>query len=149
MKLFNLLITPLLIMVLASCLTAAAGQAKTPTADLMIHITGFENSNGLAMVALVNSKENYESDGKPYMGFMLKIVNNEVRQTISIPHGEYAMKVFHDANANGELDTLLFNIPAEGYGFSNNARGPFGPPAYEDAKFNLESPQHQISIKIQ
>ena len=37
--------------------TAFAGQAKTSTSNLIIHITGFENSDGVAKVALVNSKK--------------------------------------------------------------------------------------------
>ena len=31
----------------------------------------------------------------------------------------------------------MFGIPSEDYGFSNNAKGTFGPPKYDDAKFNL------------
>jgi uncharacterized protein (DUF2141 family) len=29
-------------------------------------------------------------------------------------------------------------IPKERYGFSNNARGRFGPASYEDCKFNVK-----------
>lgn len=40
--------------------------------------------------------------------------------------GTYGISVFHDANANGKLDTFL-GIPKEGYGFSRNP--PFRPRA--------------------
>lgn len=52
-----------------------------------------------------------------------------------IPPGVYALSAFHDKNANGKLDTNLLSIPSEDYGASNNARGSFGPPSFEDAKF--------------
>ncbi len=147
----SLLITFALItmMIFPAGQSAFAGQSKTDTASLVIHITGFENTNGQAKVALVNSQENYESDGAPFMGFNAKILNNEVLQTISVPYGEYAVKVYHDENTNDEMDTLMFGIPSEKYGFSNNARGTFGPPAFGDAKFKVKSAEHQISITVE
>lgn len=129
--------------------TALAGQITPATTTLEIRITGFDNTDGVAKVALINSKENYESEGNPYKGFNYKIVNNEVIQIIILPYGEYAIKVFHDENGNDELDTRIFGIPKEKYGFSNNAKGSFGPPDYEDARFQLASPKHKISIQIQ
>ena len=52
-----------------------------------------------------------------------------------IPPGIYGLSAFHDKNNNGKLDTNLLSIPSEDYGASNNARGTFGPPSFEDAKF--------------
>jgi uncharacterized protein (DUF2141 family) len=34
-----------------------------------------------------------------------------------IKPGKYAIAVIHDENCNGELDTNMFGIPTEGYGF--------------------------------
>lgn len=119
----------------------------TETGDLVITIEGFENSNGTAMAAVTNSKENYNAK-KPFKGYKFKIVNNRVVETVSLPYGEYAIKVFHDENNNGELDKRLFGIPAEAYGFSNDARGTIGPPEYEKAAFKLDSPKKEITITI-
>jgi uncharacterized protein (DUF2141 family) len=33
------------------------------------------------------------------------------------------------------LNTNLFGIPTEGFAFSNNAMGSFGPPSYESCTF--------------
>ncbi|MCP3872725.1 MAG: DUF2141 domain-containing protein [Desulfobacteraceae bacterium] len=127
---------------------AFSGQTPPPTTDLIIHIKGFENSNGIAKVGLSNSKANYESK-TPFKGFNFKISNNEVVETISLPLGEYAIKVYHDENENHELDTRIFGIPAERYGFSNDARGSFGPPEYDAAAFKLDSNPKEITITIQ
>ena len=145
------LLTLFFIMIMTMGQTVIAGQTTplNPITTLKIHITGFDNSDGQAKVAIVNSQENYESDEKPYKGIDYKIVDNEVVQTITLPYGEYALKVFHDENANDELDTLMFGIPKERYGFSNNARGSFGPPDYKDARFVLKSPDQKISIMVQ
>ena len=125
--------------------TAFAGQ----TTSLEIHITGFDNTDGVAKMAVINSKENYETEENLFKGFNFKIENNEVIQTITLPFGEYAIKAFHDKNSNEELDTRMFGIPTERYGFSNNAKGAFGPPEYEDARFILNLPEQKISIKLQ
>jgi len=82
-----------------------AGKPEVKSAKILIHITGFDHTDGVAKVALVNSKANYESDGEPYMGFNYKIIDNEVVQTIVAPYGEYAVKVFHDENGNDKMDT--------------------------------------------
>jgi uncharacterized protein (DUF2141 family) len=49
--------------------------------------------------------------------------------------GEYAISCFHDVNDNKKLDSNFMGIPREPYGFSNNARGMFGPPGFDDARF--------------
>ncbi|WP_457553236.1 DUF2141 domain-containing protein [Desulfobacula sp.] len=119
------------------------------TSDLILEITGFDSSIGIAKVALVNSKQNYGEE-IPYKGFNCKIINNKVVKTIpGLPLGEYAVKVYHDENGNDELDTRMFGIPIEQYGFSNNARGTLGPPKFEAASFNLDSEILKIFIKIQ
>jgi len=126
----------------------ASEKVQTATTTLVIHITGFENSKGVAKVALVNSKENY-GQKISYRGFNTQIVNNEATQTISgLPRGEYAVKVYHDENENNELDTRIFGIPVESYGFSNNARGTMGPPEYETAVFLLDAPEKKIEIQV-
>lgn len=55
----------------------------------------------------------------------------------SVPTGRYAISAYHDENGNQKLDRNAFGIPIEGYGFSRDARGNFGPPKFEDAAFNV------------
>ena len=54
-----------------------------------------------------------------------------------LPAGDYAVSVMHDANKNGELDKTAIGIPKEGFGFSNNVLGRFGPPKFKEAKFTM------------
>ena len=66
----------------------------------------------------------------------VKANKGEVRLVFeNIPSGIYALSVYHDANTNGELDKNLIGIPKEGFGFSNDAMGSFGPPNFKDASF--------------
>ena len=55
----------------------------------------------------------------------------------SLPAGQYAFAVFHDENDNATIDTNFLGIPQEGFAFSNNALGSFGPPTWAQAQFDL------------
>lgn len=65
-----------------------------------------------------------------------------------IPTGRYAVSVFYGQNGNDEPDTGLLGILKELVGFSNNARGYFGPPSFDKAAFDLLAPTRQV-IQLQ
>lgn len=114
---------------------------------LHIKITGFQSNRGNCRFALDNSKSVFESDDSVFIGKILPIVDNQVIITIdSLRYGEYAIKVFHDENSNGELDTNFLGIPTEDYGYSNNASSWFGPPSWENAKFTFNQKKMLIEI---
>ena len=120
-------------------------------ANLELSITGFENSQGNAMVALINSKDAYmdEDHNNAYEAYTLKIYDNKVIRLIPLPYGQYAIQVIHDKNKNGKLDRRIFGIPSERYGFSNNVKGKIGLPEYEEVVFTVDSPQMKIQIKME
>ncbi|HEX4293877.1 MAG TPA: DUF2141 domain-containing protein [Rhizomicrobium sp.] len=63
--------------------------------------------------------------------------------------GTYAVKMFQDANRNEKFDFNWLGIPAERYGFSNNA-GPdwmhLAAPGFDAAKIVLKPGANSISI---
>ena len=44
--------------------------------------------------------------------------------------GDYAVKVFHDEDGDGEMDKNFMGLPKEGFAFSNRAKVRFGPPSF-------------------
>ncbi len=141
--------------VMAAVLIATAAVAA-PSSDLgdtgacrlEIHVTGFGSDQGKAKIALVNSRDSFESEDAQFMGINSPVIDGQARLILTVPWGEYAVKVFHDENGNDQLDTRMFGIPKELYGFSNNARGTFGPPDYDDARFLLDTAEHAIAIRV-
>jgi uncharacterized protein (DUF2141 family) len=116
---------------------------------LTIVLSGFNNDNGKALLVLCDSKENYDKSAGCFRSAQEKIKIGKVELTFKdIPFGYYAVKVYHDENGNDKLDTGIFGIPLEAYGFSNNARGVFGPPKYEDAQFLLNKAELTINISL-
>ena len=129
--------------VVAPTLTAEEGQ-------LTVIIEGLENNLGKVRVGLSNSKENYESEGKPFRTAVLDIAEKRASCTFdNLAPGAYALKVYHDENEDGELDKNFLGIPSENYGFSNNARGTFGPASWEDAKFILQTTVDTLNILLE
>jgi uncharacterized protein (DUF2141 family) len=126
-----------------------AQKIDTKTGSIKVIITGLNNDKGKMMIVLNNSKENFENIGKPFVGVIEKIENRQVIYTFNnVPFGEYAIKCYHDENGNKRLDKNYFGMPTEQYGFSNNARGSFGPPKYDDAKFTLDKNNIVIKIRV-
>lgn len=117
--------------------------------NLKVTISGFENDQGQALLALVNSEETFESeipaDERIVLGIENRIATFEIKNLV---YGEYAIKVFHDEDQDGELDSNFFGKPTEAYGFSNNARGTFGPPDYEEAKFLISQKELEMTIIV-
>ncbi|MEJ2636367.1 MAG: DUF2141 domain-containing protein [Calditrichia bacterium] len=122
---------------------------KSESRGLTVKITGLKNDRGKVMIALCNSEENFSSHEEVFRGAAVEVVNKEAQAVFKdIPPGEYAVKVFHDQNENGKMDTNFLGIPREKYGFSNNAKGKFGPPKWKDAKFDFVNPDTTLEIRL-
>ena len=66
-----------------------------------------------------------------------------------VPAGPFAVSVFHDTDGDRELDSGALGIPSEAYGFSADARSPFGPPKFDEARLELAAGEtKQITIRV-
>jgi uncharacterized protein (DUF2141 family) len=109
----------------------------------------FETDDGSVRIVLTNSEDNYDSRDDVYRGASTKISDRlAVYIFEKIPHGEHAVKVFHDEKDNEDLDTNFLRIPSEDYGFSNNAAATFGPPAWNQARIVFSAETDSILISV-
>ena len=100
-------------------------------------IKGINDSNGKLYVQLFKGEDNYQQ-GKAAAATIVPATGEMATVTFqNIEPGEYALRFFHDENDNGEMETNLFGMPSEGYGFSNNAKPNFGPVSYDEIKFSV------------
>lgn len=100
---------------------------------LTIEINKLENNKGLIFLELL------DGNNKSIKGVSQEIKNNKCVIVIkNLKAGKYSFKYFHDENRNKELDTNWVGIPNEGFGFSNNAKGTFGPPDFEKTIFEIK-----------
>jgi len=106
--------------------------------SLVINISGMKNTNGKLNVALYNTASSFNNPSLVYKELFLNVSSESMQINIdSLPLGTYAFGIFHDENDNQILDQNFLNIPKEGFAFSNNSMGSFGPPTYNQAKFEI------------
>jgi len=117
--------------------------------SLNINIENINPSKGQLMIAVYNSKQLYMKTEKAFSKQILKLngKNAEFIQFKDLPMGEYSVAVIHDENNNGKLDTNIFGIPTEAYGFSNNIRPKFRAANWDETKF-LMNKNVGLNIKL-
>ncbi|MBE0571159.1 MAG: DUF2141 domain-containing protein [Ignavibacteriaceae bacterium] len=143
------IIVSLFVFIKPGLLFSQESRESTNLGKLTVIITGFSNETGNCRFALDNSKFIYESEDTVWIGKVLPIVNKQVIVVIdSLQYGEYAVRVFHDENKNEIVDTNIFGIPTEDYGYSNNVSSWFGPPSWDRAKFIFDKPEMTIEIEV-
>jgi len=128
-----------LMLVTGFWLLVSGFSASQPGGNLQLTISNIDPVEGDLYIAVYNSEETYMEEEQTAFRKIVA-VESEPQLIIltDIPAGEYAISVFQDLNSNAELDTKGFGFPAEPFGFSNDARGRFGPPSFEKAKFTHE-----------
>jgi uncharacterized protein (DUF2141 family) len=115
-----------------------AGQAPAGELDLEIQGQGLAGQRIRVAVYSAAESEQFPSGGKFYRATVKEAAGERLAVPFpSLPPGKYAVSAYADANGNGRLDRNFLGMPSEQYGFSNNARGRFGPPAFAEAAVEL------------
>lgn len=128
-----------------------ASSLGAQTGTVTVRIEGLHPATGRVLLNLFRTSDGFPSETtKALSTHTVQVRNQVVMLTLNnLPYGTYAIGFLHDADNDGELDTNFWGIPTEGYGASNNARGAMGPPKWEDAKFTLNAPRHEIRMEVQ
>lgn len=123
-------------------------QAQEETFDLKVEITGMDTDKGKVFLALYNSEATFLKKSEDTKGANAIVKDKRAIAIFKgLKKGEYAISLFHDENDNNRMDTKIFGIPKEPYGFSNDAKGFMGPPKFKDAKFIVDT-NKTITIKV-
>ena len=140
------------VLLLAGSFAAAADEpgGDGTRGSLTLVVPGLASNEGKVIIALFDSAEGFEKEGAFVRSAFVEPENQRAVWTFGdLPFGEYAVRLFHDENGNEKLDTNWMGIPKERYGFSNDARGKFGPPGYEAAKFRFDSDGMTLQVKLE
>jgi uncharacterized protein (DUF2141 family) len=99
---------------------------------LTVEIVNLESNKGVVRVDLVDRHE------KTLIDTTCKIADNKCTIIYKdLKYDQYAIRYYHDENTNDELDTNILGIPKEGFGFSNDAYGNFGPKDFSEWLFEV------------
>jgi len=117
--------------------------------NIKVIVTNMRNKDGQIGFCLFRSSDGFPHPDKATIISFVKINSSSAEYTFTnIAPGTYAICVFHDENSDKILNTNFLGIPKEGVGVSNNVKGHFGPPKYDDAKFNFDQPEQTITISL-
>ena len=104
----------------------------TAQSSITVEIVGLESNKGIVIVALLDKQE------KDVMDQSCEISDQKCTVVFKdVKHDRYAIRFIHDENRNKELDTNFLGIPKEGFGFSNDAVGKFGPKDFSEWLFEV------------
>jgi len=113
---------------------------------LTITIENARSDDGKMVVAL-NTKDTFLKL-QPIQSAEVDIKDGKATVSFeNVQPGEYAIMALHDLNGNQSMDFEANGMPKESYGTSNNPRS-FGPPIYDDAKFNVGKEDLTLSIRF-
>ncbi|WP_375562117.1 DUF2141 domain-containing protein [Bernardetia sp. OM2101] len=116
---------------------------------LTVEVSNIKSDKGTIMIALFKGEEGFpKDDSKAIKKMKVNIKDKKATITFTdLETGEYAFALFHDENGNNEMDSNMFGIPKEGYGFSTNYKPTMSAPDFDEADFKIESDTIQ-KVKI-
>ncbi|MBN3909508.1 MAG: DUF2141 domain-containing protein [Nostoc sp. NMS1] len=117
---------------------------------LTLEIDGLKNKEGEVCVSIFASSEGFPSDrDRGLQKQCTKITDTPLPITFeNLKAGSYAVAVFHDQNNDRILNSNVFGIPKEGFGFSRNPEIRTGAPKFSEAAFLVAGPNTNIQIQL-
>jgi uncharacterized protein (DUF2141 family) len=129
----------LLLFALFSSPELQAQDQEEYTLELLVE--GLSKAEGQIGFQLMDANE------KVLESWWVPVTGTEVKSSLTVANsGDYAIRFFHDANSNNEMDMYWFGAPKESYGNSNDIKGNFGPPEFERTIFSVDG---DMSITMQ
>ena len=142
---------PFLCAALGAALVFVSGEASAQpgASTLIVRVRGVSPKGGDVRLALYTKKTWPDDDAPPVIDGVVTATAPETIVTLrNIPPGVYGLKSFQDFNRNGQFDFTWLHLPAEKYGFSNDAVAMFSAPAFDRAKFTLSPGENTITIHL-
>ncbi len=127
-------------------LIALQGLQSQGEAKLIIVFDEIESPQGNLLICLCNKQDAFTET----CFRSEKIKAREGQQQLvfeDLPEDNYAISVFQDENENDELDTNIFGIPKEPYGFSKIKGMITRRPTFEKCKFKVQG-DTEITLRM-
>ena len=122
-------------LVLAAGFGLASAHAQQGN-SITVQVSGLRNNNGDVRCGLYNSAATFPKSGQEFKGVVAPISGQYASCTFTdVAPGLYAVAFFHAEKGETKMRTGFFGQPEEGYGFSRDAKGSMGPPAFNAAAY--------------
>lgn len=135
---------------LAVLLFLAAAFRPVAEEGIKLSVTNLRSDKGFVLVSLFKDGVGYPDDAnKAFKTAKVSIKDKKASVLFpGLPSGTYAISILHDENNDQKMNKSFLGLPKEGYGFSNNVIGAFGPPGYIRASFrHTQNALTQVTIR--
>lgn len=132
-------------------LNTSTTEDESPDSEqnVSIEITGLKPESANVCFAIFESAEGFPNGKTASQTFAFPVESEAATFELMLPTAKpIAIAVFQDLDGNGQLSKSGFGIPNEPYGFSNNARGSFGPPTFTAARVMVSPENNTLSIEL-
>ena len=124
-----------LVLLLGICVAAQTSLAG----NLLLEVDQLRNDKGQLLVLVFDNRADYSAaladEGRHHTFVAIRAHTSHIRLAFpDFPPGTYAAITIHDENTNDDLDTNLWGVPKEGFGFSNTGETP-EEPTFAEAAF--------------
>ena len=128
---------------------AAAAFAQAGNVITVV-VEGVRNDQGSVRCGMYNSPVGFREPGKEWKGVAAPISGGKATCVFDdVPPGSYAVAVFHAEHNETQLETGAFGRPKQGYGFSRDASGTFGPPSFDAAAYKYPGGPSNWTVHLQ
>ncbi|HWT12782.1 MAG TPA: DUF2141 domain-containing protein [Allosphingosinicella sp.] len=131
---------------------SAQAQCTGPASPirLYVNVQNVRSAQGLIAVTLYadDSRRFLARRGSLYVG-RAPARAGTTRVCIHLPAtGVWGLAVYHDADGNRTFNRNSLGLPAEGFGFSNNAPAIFGLPSFRRVRLSVPRNNMQTSVRL-
>lgn len=135
----------------ASALTIKDQEAcwASPTVIKVI-VKNVRSSQGIITADLHNDRPEQFLKSR-YKILRVRVPARKGKTELCVPApgpGVFAIALYHDVNANTDLDKNGLGIPTEPFGISNNPTIFLGPPSHEEAAFEVKPEGATLEIEL-
>jgi uncharacterized protein (DUF2141 family) len=131
----------------------SSAPAQAAKGDIVVTVQGLRSQKGVVRWALYRSEESFREavheDGNSAVrrGTCRPAVSGCRFRISGLPHGEYALLLFHDENNNDEVDKRILGLPKERVGISNYSSLPTRKPFWKRARFDHTSARTPLTVR--
>jgi uncharacterized protein (DUF2141 family) len=134
---------------LISLLLSILFMTPVNTGTLQFEVANIRDTRGAIRIGIYNKASDFPDEKKVYLNRILAPQKGALTLEIpDLPHGEYAIAVYHDLNGNGRLDKNMFGVPTEPYGFTGSAKGKWGSPRFGEASFTFPLSRQPLTVSL-
>lgn len=124
------------------------GTAFADDADIRFTVTNVEEETGQILASLCTEDAYLAQRYDQCTGIRFDAREGGTGIFKSVAAGTYSITLFHDLDGDNQLKTGGQGIPLEPLGSSNDARGTFGPPSFDDLAISHSDKITELTITL-